>query len=111
MSSDEQYLEDPNARDDVEGEVPESVESRRRDDPTYAPQNTGDPGYEPKAIIPALDGEGGTIFISGEDEYATMEEALQAQQDAANEGSTLDRSQDPARLEAEQRGELVEENQ
>ena len=42
---------------------------------TGPPQAPGDPGYEPPAIIPELDFEGGTIYKVGEDEYATLEEA------------------------------------
>jgi len=114
--SDQQYLEDPDARDDTdvltEDDAPKSVEDMRRDDPTYAPQSPGDPGYEPKAIIPELDGEGGTVFKIGDDEYASMAEALESQSADAPEGTDLERSQDPARLDAAREDEYVDdENQ
>jgi hypothetical protein len=113
MSSDEQYLEDPDARDDgdvlTEDNSTKSVSDMRVDDPTYAPQNPGDPGYEPKAVIPELDGEGGTVFKVGDEEYSSMKEALESQSADAEEGSSLERSQDPARLDPARDDEFVEE--
>ncbi len=64
-----------------------------------APQNPGDPGYEPPAILSELDGEGGTKFTLGEDgeEFATLGEAeearaelLQQHTDATAEAETTD---------------------
>jgi len=46
-----------------------------------APQSPGDPGYEPPAINPELDGEGGTVFKMGDQEFASMEEAEEARAD------------------------------
>jgi hypothetical protein len=94
MSSDEQYLEDPDARDDdvatsttagtgrsqaYGGRDPQSVdEMRATDDPYYAPQGPGDVGYEAPLVVPELDLEGGTKFVVGEDEYGSMKEANEA---------------------------------
>lgn len=93
MSSDEQYLEDPDARDDdvasttsgtgrskaYGGRDPQSVdEMRATDDPLYAPQGPGDVGYEAPLVVPELDLEGGTKFVVGEDEYESMADAQEA---------------------------------
>lgn len=45
-----------------------------------APQNPGDPGYEPPAILTELDGKGGTIFKIGEDgeEFDNLADAEEA---------------------------------
>jgi hypothetical protein len=43
-----------------------------------APQEPGDPGYQPPAIVPELDLEGGTVFRVGEETYASLEEAEEA---------------------------------
>lgn len=43
-----------------------------------APQGPGDAGYEPPAIIPELDGAGGTKFVMGEEEFGSMADAVEA---------------------------------
>lgn len=53
--------------------------SAEGDEPT-APQAPGDAGYEPPAIIPELDGKGGTKFVMGDDEFGSMADAMEARQ-------------------------------
>jgi hypothetical protein len=105
--SDEVVAQDETEEDDGLGTTtrssrePTNVDEVRAlgDDPYYAPQNPGDVGYEPKAIHPELDGEGGTKFVMGDEEFGSMAEALEAQA-AAGEGTDLETSQDQPRLEA-----------
>jgi hypothetical protein len=60
-----------------------------------APQAPGDPGYAPPAIVPALDDEGGTKFLYGEQEFGSMADALEAQQADADAHSEASAEEEP----------------
>ena len=74
------------------------------DDAPYAPQNEGDEGYMPPAIIPVPDGVGGTKYVvPGTDEEKTYEE-WQAQNQGGAQKVSVDERYGPE-------GEGIDEEQ